>query len=250
MKPIIHHLVLLVLSVACCAAGEPSISVVSIPTSVATAAGEPVDAEEVRLAMARRKAEVCSWFREHRGLEDQPGYWMDRGDISPSPILRLREMALADLKEMKALMRAARERGLVTDISHAGFLRELEQENARRREMASSGGIIYGPRQYSLPAYHSIHYQNTAYRLKQVLMAEAARTLTDKDVQEYQRAHPDAFNKGTPEQNREATLKRLRDEYAQRAMLAIVAEAEISVVDEAVFNAISPRIDKVEPSRP
>lgn len=210
---------------------------------VATVGGEPVTADEILLLMNKRKAEIFSLFREQHGMEDHTGYWNDRTDVSPSPITRLRETVMADIKEMKAILQMAKEKGLIEDISHATFLRDLEKENARRKEMVSSGGVIYGPRQYSIPVYHSIRYRDTAHRLKQVLQAEASRVLTDKDVEAYRRGNPGQFDKGTAEQNREAILKHLRNEWAEAAMRAIAGKAEVKVLDLAAFESIRPRTD-------
>ena len=101
------------------------------PSVVASINGEPVTTDEYKLVMQRSTAKVFAWFREHRNLEDHPGYWSDSNE-GETPIAMLRQVTLQELAGIKVCQTLAREKGLLPDSSYQSFEIEFRKENERR----------------------------------------------------------------------------------------------------------------------
>ncbi|WP_214326267.1 hypothetical protein [Nonomuraea sediminis] len=141
-----------------CGGGEPAaLTAAATPAQVlgtrtGTAFdGEPVTATEVLRAAATIRAEVVSEFSRY-GVPLGPGFW-DKPHAGVTARERLRQRAVGQAVLDKARRIWAREEGLLSDVSEAGFQRELAAENRRRAEAAAAGRPLPG-----VPSYDEYTY--------------------------------------------------------------------------------------------
>jgi hypothetical protein len=142
---------------------------------IATVNGEPVFLPEFTLHTNALKTLVVGDFRKRGGGEFETGNWkLETGNWMRScdvttPAEALKKRTLETLIRIKTVQVCAKKAGLVSDISYQGFLVALKAENARRIKVKESGGIIYGPVQYSEEVYYNYLYSNLEIRLKEYL---------------------------------------------------------------------------------
>jgi len=89
------------------------------------------------------------------------------GDISTETAM---QKALEESVKIKIRQLIAQEEGLYPDISYAGFLRQLQQENKKREQAIKNGEVVFGPSRYSEEAYFE-------YVLGQITLSAKRRLL-------------------------------------------------------------------------
>jgi hypothetical protein len=127
-----------------------------------TQAAGLIGPQEYAFFSSAHKAEVFRYFAAKYGAEDGPGFWKGSyGGESPDAILR--ERTLLEISAGKAVLKLAQAHGLIADISHAAFLRSMEEENLRRKARIDSGQVVYGPAQWD--AFSFFHYRQSNLEL-------------------------------------------------------------------------------------
>jgi len=208
---------------------------------VATINSEPVSAGEYRLIMERKTAEVFSFMKQHRDLDDHPGYW--RENTGPDgPLAKLRELVRAELVRIKVYQGLAKEKGLVKETSFAGFQAEFERENARRGAAKSAGQVIYGPAQYRMGTYYYILLGDLAYKLKQALAKELESKISDSEIEKYYEANKASFGDKSLEDMRKGILTLLSTRAAEKELEALCVSAKVTM-NEPLLRPLVPRLD-------
>ncbi|MBE9916186.1 peptidyl-prolyl cis-trans isomerase [Paenibacillus donghaensis] len=135
---------------------------------MATVDGIPVTVPEYNRAIQMNKSRIMNYFHEKYSAEQTPSFWTTSfaGEI---PLEILKKTALNESVNIKVRQMAAKEQGVLKDISYQGFLNQLEQENERRTKAAANHQIIYGPVQYNEDAYFEYIMTNAATAVKQKL---------------------------------------------------------------------------------
>ncbi|WP_036647351.1 peptidyl-prolyl cis-trans isomerase [Paenibacillus pini] len=103
--------------------------------------------------------------------------------------------AIERILEIKTAQQAAKQMGVVQDISFSHFLKELDIENKRRADAIKQKEVLYGPKQYSNLTYYDYRYSVMMNNLK------SAWSKQDLDMSEQKLV--DYFN-----QNREVLAKK------------------------------------------
>ena len=68
-----------------------------------------------------------------------------------------------ELKQLRAELIFAKKLGLIEDDTLDGVEDRRQKENQKREQMLQKSEIVYGPEQFSLPAY--VRYEQTRFRL-------------------------------------------------------------------------------------
>lgn len=139
--------------------------------AIATVDGMPIVLPEFEKAAQRQKSGVMSYFREKYGAAQTASFWTSSfgGEV---PLQMLKQQALDDAVRMKIRQRIAADEGVLGDVSYAGFVRQLEQENMRREKAAAAGEVIYGPVQYTEDAYFEYVMTNATAAVKRGMLAK------------------------------------------------------------------------------
>ena len=109
--------------------------------------GAPISKAELAQCALSVRAGVYDHFA-HLGLHDGPSFWSTRID-GTTPRADLIERAIQTCRRQKAVEEAARELGVVSDISYVAFLNGWHAWNAERQKARDRGQVVYGPIQYS-----------------------------------------------------------------------------------------------------
>lgn len=203
--------------------------------------GEPVTAAEYRVVMSRRIAAVYAFFKEHHDRDDHPGFWSEHA-TAPAPLAHLRTLVREELTRIKVQQVLAKRKGLVVDVSFAGFQRDFERENARRRSARDGGELVYGPRRYGEADFYYVRFKELAYQLKRTLAREAAPTIGDADIVAYYETRRDMFGGKPWTEFRESIAKALQERAAEQVVAAAVAAAEVEF-NELALRTLVPRVD-------
>lgn len=146
--------------------------------------GEPVTVREYSRALLEKRNDTYAYFKEKYGVDDSADFWSQKcGD--EVPLEKVRKDALDHVARIKLQQLLAKEKGLVSDIAYSSLLKELELENAARRDALKKKGVIYGPRQYDEKSYFDRVFSDLTARLKEQLRREAV--FDESAVAEYYR---------------------------------------------------------------
>ena len=158
MKKRFLNLVLLTIFIYC------SCSDINNPAQnvVALLNGEQITADEVQARLAENRASIIRYYRMHYNAVFDESFW-NKVVSGRTPADMARQMTLQQVLRHKLRLMLARETGLINDISYAGFVRQLAEENERRKSAMADKKVIYGPVEYSEPIYY--HYVQTSVNI-------------------------------------------------------------------------------------
>ena len=80
----------------------------------------------------------------------------------------LEQMRSEDMVKIKIEQEMMLESGMVTDISYSSFLKELNEENLKRKKQLENNQAIYGPKQYTEKTYYNILHAKRLEELKEL----------------------------------------------------------------------------------
>ncbi|MEC0243811.1 peptidylprolyl isomerase [Paenibacillus dokdonensis] len=126
---------------------------------------------EFEKAARRQMSGVLSYFHDRYGAAQTAGFWTSSfgGEV---PLRMLKQTAMDDAFRMKIRQRIAADEDALGDIGYTGFLRQLEQENARRAKAVANHEIIYGPVQYNEDTYFEYMMTNATTAVKRGMLAD------------------------------------------------------------------------------
>lgn len=155
-------------SALCIAAASAAVIFLNNNVTVMEINGIKVGKEEFKLAMNENISSVYSYFSGQYGTEDSTDFWQKEFDgITPEEYSK--SLAKDYLIDKKCRMKLMLDNGIITDAGYARFKRELKQVNAERQRIKDSGGVIYGPVQYSEKEYDIYLMSNREIELKRKL---------------------------------------------------------------------------------
>ena len=221
--------------------GEPKAMPAQVDPVVATINNEKVPAAEYRLIMERKTADVFSYFKEHKDLDDHVGYWSESSGPE-GPLARLRQVVLEELIRIKVHQSLAKEKGLIKETSFANFKEEFERENVRRAAAKSAGQVIYGPSQYRIGTYYYILFGDLAYKLKQAIAKELEPEIPESEIKSYYEANKDSLGGKSLDDMRRKILVFLSTKAAEKKLDALCASAKVEV-NEPLLRPLVPRSD-------
>lgn len=123
-----------------------------------------------------------------RPQETEPLLYINKEAVSEAE-LELLGGDIARAVRMKALQQWAQELGLTEPFSYEKLMKELSEENRRRKEEKEQGGIIYGVVEYSPLQYYNITMGEYERLLKDFLLAGA----TEDTLRDWYEAHLESF---------------------------------------------------------
>ena len=83
-----------------------------------------------------------------------------------------------ELKQLRAELIFAKKLGLIEDDTLDGVEDRRQKENQNREQMLQKSEIVYGPEQFSLPAY--VRYEQTRFRLDFISECEKIKEYMQK----------------------------------------------------------------------
>lgn len=104
-----------------------------------------------------------------------------------------------ELKQLRAELIFAKKLGLIEDDTLDEVEDRRQKENQKREQMLQKSEIVYGPEQFSLPAY--VRYEQTRFRLDFISECEKIKehytypTIFEKEKQMFYEANRDLFTR-------------------------------------------------------
>ncbi|WP_141503583.1 hypothetical protein [Paenibacillus luteus] len=126
---------------------------------------EPITIGEWMPRMLELRSVVAAEWAPSSGDVSSDSFWYEARN-GHTPIEALRKLALDRLAEIKVQQMAARNAGIIEDISYQAFLAGMEKENSQRKSRLAQGQTIYGPKQYSEKVYYTYTLANMVIELK------------------------------------------------------------------------------------
>jgi hypothetical protein len=107
-----------------------------------------------------------------------------------------------DLKTRKVLLIRAeqillKESGIIKDYSYYSFIKQLEQENQKRKDLLDQNQILYGPKQYDKKVYFDYYYSECRAQYAKQIQVNADNS--EKNYEELDRLYEELLFKKVKE---------------------------------------------------
>lgn len=139
-----------------------------------------VTVDEFRFFQQQERAGVLQFARNECGLEDSRELW-SRVCRGLTLRARLQQATVIQVVREKVEQQLFKELGLVADISHAAFLRELERINQERTAAQAQGRVIYGPVNFT-PWQYFLHCKASRQNEARQLLARERLAVTEAEL--------------------------------------------------------------------
>ena len=148
--------------------------------TVLTINGEPVSKAEYLFVMSGLRTGVFSYFAQKYNTDESKGFWEYKfdGEI-PADVLGKRTLdALRKIKTEQILME---KNGIMNDITFSGFLKQLKEENERRKAASEQNLPVYGPLRFEEKMYFDYLHSERIQKLKKNLSLNIL-SLKDEEI--------------------------------------------------------------------
>lgn len=115
--------------------------------------GHAIDRRTLQFYMDSYRALTITHFQSQYGAVYDSSFWTTPYG-GQTPLRALKDKSLASLEQDTVSLIFANELGLDAPLSYKAFEREFKQKNAQRQQTVNSGGVIYGPKQYTESVYY------------------------------------------------------------------------------------------------
>jgi parvulin-like peptidyl-prolyl isomerase len=161
---------------------------------VARVNGEPIAVGQFRQAGLSNRANVLDYFTSKYGVDGSGDFWNTKFE-EEVPMSYLKDRTLKGLIRGKIIQILAKEQELINDISYSNFLKELKEENNRRKGAADRGEVIYGPVQYSEHDYEVYVLNNLELKLEEALANTALPESEENLIEFYEMKKDELYKK-------------------------------------------------------
>lgn len=150
-------------------------------TPVAWVNGDVIFRAEFEEEMLLHRGTVAADFIQRHGPVDGGDFWHTRrdGETASEMLSRATLDGMVRITVQRALMR---EYGMAVPKDYDAFLASWKAENKRRAEVLAEGGIIYGPRQYSLAVWRDYWFSNAVIELKRRLVQNHRLVIPEQEM--------------------------------------------------------------------
>lgn len=145
--------------------------------------GEPIEDDFIAFRMQMRKAYVFDHFNEKSHGAAYEDFWHTRID-GEVPIESLKALAIDDCVRILVQFQLGYEEALLDYRDYKGFLRDLENENGRRRKAVANNEVIFGPVEFGVDEYMTYVLKNLEIELTQKL-SDTILAVSEEEVREY-----------------------------------------------------------------
>jgi hypothetical protein len=198
-------------------------------TVVAWVNGDVIERAEFEEEMLLQRGTVAADFVQRHGPVNGGDFWHTPrdGETASEMLSRATLDSMVRITVQRALMR---ENGISVPKDYDAFLASWKAENKRRAEVLAAGGIIYGPRQYSLAVWRDYWFSNAVIELKRRL-APNRLVIPEMEMRARYMAQKAA---GEPmgqsfEDARIIVQTRLLDEHYEALIDSLVKEARVEI---------------------
>ena len=157
---------------------------------IATVDGIPITLPEFSRAAQRNKSGILNYFHEKYGAEQTSGFWTTAygGEV---PLDALKKKALDDSVRIKVRQWIAMDQGILKHIGYPEFLKQLQQENARRAKAVANRQVIYGPVRYNEDTYFEYIMTNATTAVKQKMQLDDESKPDERALKAFYELHKD-----------------------------------------------------------
>lgn len=157
---------------------------------IATVDGIPITLPEFSKAVQRNKSGILNYFHEKYGAEQTSAFWTTAfgGEV---PLDALKKKALDESVRIKVRQWIAKDQGVLKDISYQGFVKQLQQENARRAKAVASRQVIYGPVRYTEDTYFEYIMTNATTAVKSKMQLDDKSKPDERALKAFYESHKD-----------------------------------------------------------
>lgn len=151
--------------------------------TVLTINSEPVSWAEFNLVMSGLRVRVYTYFQSKFDFTENENFWETEysGEI---PGKKLIDETINALKRIKIEQILMKEEGIVDDISFTDFIKELKNENARRKKAIANKTSIYGPTEFNEKIYYEFLQMERSEKLK-IRMSGSKLHFSEDDIRNY-----------------------------------------------------------------
>jgi len=144
------------------------------------------------LFVDKNRAMTYNYFSNTYDLRQTGDFWQSRIE-NESPIKHIMSVSLQECISAKLQQIAARDRGVIKDISYSSFKDDLVQENNRRKLIKQNGGVVYGPVTFNTQMYYSHNFSKMLIDLKRAMARNVFIISDEKLRQEYENTKTDRY---------------------------------------------------------
>lgn len=119
---------------------------------LATIEGEPLYTEEFQLLMLQYRGEASQYFYETYGAEFGPNFWTTPFG-GTTPLEYLKQLAWKQALANKIMQIRAKREHIADDIDFYHLMKQWSSEMERRDQTRESGGLLFGPSDFTLPEF-------------------------------------------------------------------------------------------------
>jgi len=128
----------------------------------------PVSIQEYNLFLDEEKAMTYNYFYQKYKVDNSKNFWTSRYS-GESPIVHLKEKANERLKQIKFIQNYAAKMNLINLDNFDVFIKDWQNNNAKRKKKHKAGEIVYGPIHTNLRDYYFYIHSNLEIQLKDQL---------------------------------------------------------------------------------
>ena len=104
----------------------------------------------------------------------------------------VKKRALDAMVTRKVQQALTKDRGLIQDMSYAGFLDRWQHENARRAEELTAKRPVYGPRHFGQDEYFAYEFSNSIVELEKSF-SKSVNLTQEELLKDYQESRDQLF---------------------------------------------------------
>lgn len=203
-------------------AEETAVSAVPGSTAMFEVSGQAITAEEFEQEALMHRAQVAN---EQAAANSGAAF----GDDAV-PVARVHAVTRSVLVRLAAERALFREYGVPFPADYAGLVASCERENGRRAEAVSRGGVIFGPKRFSVLAWRDYLHSNARIDVQRKLVAAGKLVIAAEELSARFRTLQAAGTiraEATLDECRASLRTALIDEHYQRLIEERVHRAEV-----------------------
>jgi hypothetical protein len=151
---------------------------------------EPVTTGEFRQQILLKRGDVIAYFRTTYGARYDRYFWSTAyGGEIPSEVVK--ERAMEEIKKIKIQLLLAKKEGLIEHIDYQSLMKEMEEENKRRRRAIAKNQVVYGQEAFDEQTFMCHLLAVLRNTLKERLSDKW--TITDREIRNYYEAIKDFY---------------------------------------------------------
>lgn len=199
--------------------------------------GLPVPEAEFRMYLDRNIAKTYNYYYQEWGVNVHAEFWDTKyGDKTPKAYIK--EMALAQLVDIKSRQRLATEMGLIKEFTYDSLQQWWVLDNADRRQKKDQGGIVYGPVERKFGDFYDYFYATLFNKLQETTYQKLF-TPSPSEIKAYYELNMEKWFVYTPEVEAEYLAFEFDGSKDKKKLMQQVELAEAALNNGSDMRAIA-----------